>query len=30
MSSIVVYYTTIIPNIQKKVADCMEFRVAKG
>lgn len=30
MSSIVVYYTTIIPKILNKVAHFMEFKIVKG
>ena len=30
MSSIIVYYITIIPNILNKVVDCMEFRIVEG
>ena len=30
IGSIIVYYTTIIPNTPNKVADCMELRVVKG
>ena len=30
MGSIVVYYTTIIPNRVNKVVDCMELKVVKG
>ena len=30
MGNIVVYRTTIIPNILDKVANCMELRVVKG
>ena len=30
MGNIVVYYTTKIPNILDKVANCMELRVVKG
>ena len=30
IGSIVVYYTTIIPNILGKVANCIELRVVKG
>lgn len=29
MSSIVVYYTTIISNILNKVVNCMKFRIVK-
>ncbi len=30
MGNIVVYCTTIIPNILNKVGDCMKLRVVKG
>ncbi len=30
IGSIIVYRTTIIPNLLNKVANCMELRVVKG
>ena len=30
IGNIVVYHTTIIPNILNKVANCMELKIVKG
>lgn len=30
IGSIVIYYTTIIPNIPNKMADCIELRIVKS